>query len=387
MTIRSMRTAGVVAVVVCLPVYAAGAASAEPARRVTVVGKASGTGLKAEEEAMLKAQRTALEQVCGTFINSMSKTKDYQTVYDKVLAEASGFARVVKVIETEKADGMTFVKAEIEVFPDTFRRKWKVFAHIKESEDNPRCVLVVLEDPDTTDNKPHRPNGVVQSQLEGFFIDKDVQLMDKAISEDVRTRDLQLAALNDDINKLASTGAAFKAEVVILGRAEATPSGASEIGGIRVHRWRGVLTIRAIQTDSAKILMSRQYELSKSTTGRRGGGSTALAALAKEHEAKILTDIGKAWRKRATNRRIIRLTVRPMSYAEALMLAEQIKKLDGTAEARLREVIQNSADIEVDWKNKIDDLATHLMELELENGGKIEITERTANRLIARTVK
>ncbi len=390
MSIPFVRTVYVIVAAALVPawgVLAAAAPSRDVPERITVVGKATGTGLKSEEEATLNAQRKAVERLCGTFINSMSQTENYQLVYDKVLAQATGFARIVKIIETEKADGMTFVKAEIEVFPARFRRKWAEFAHIKEAEDNPRCILIVVEDDDTTDRKRPRPNGVVQSELEGFFIDKDVQLMDKAVSDAVRQRDLELAAVNDDVNKLAATGAAFKAEVVVLGRAEATPAGATTIGGVTLHKWRAVVTIRAIQTDSAKILMSRQYELMKNTTSGTGGGPLALQELAKKHKAKILLDIGKAWRKRASVRRIIRLTVRPLRYPEALVFTEQIKKLDGAAEARLREVVQNSADIEVDWKNKIDDLAARLMEMQLENGGKLEITERTANRLFAKVVK
>ena len=220
---------------VLMPVCGAVAAGGGvESKTVTVVGKATGAGLKAEEEATLNAQRRAVEQVCGAFINSMTKTKNYQTVYDKILSQATGFARVVRVIETEKADGLTYVKAEIEVFPATFRRKWAEFAHIKEGEDNPRCVLIVVEDDNTTDDRPPRTNGVAQSELEGFFIDKDVQLMDKGVSDEVRMRDLALAAINDDVNKVASAGAAFKAEVVVLGqipiskisvvRFEATPT-------------------------------------------------------------------------------------------------------------------------------------------------------------------
>ncbi|MBN1341713.1 MAG: hypothetical protein JXQ73_03485 [Phycisphaerae bacterium] len=359
----------------------------QAAQMVTVVGKATGTGLKAEEQATLDAQRKAVEQVCGTFINSMSQTENYQTVYDKILAQAAGFARLVKVVEQEESDGMTFVKAQIEVFPARFKQKWLEFAHVKEAEDNPRCILIVIEDNDTTDRKPPRTNGVVQSQLEGFFIGKDVQLMDKTVSDEVRRRDLELAAVNDDINKLAAAGAAFKAEVVVLGRAEATPAGFSEIGGLRAYKWRTTLTIRAIQTDSAKILMSRQYQLMHTTTASSGGGDPALEKVAKENQGKILLDIAAAWRKRASDRRIIRLTLRPMSYAQALMFTETLKKLDGTAGAKLREVVQNSADIEVDWKNKIDDLAAELMKMQLDEGEKIEITERTANRLFGKVLK
>lgn len=386
-TIRTILLVALVASVAVCESVAAQAAGGAGAQIVNVIGKVAGTGLKSEEQATLNAQRRAVEQVCGSFINSMSKTNNYKTVYDKILAQATGFARVVRIIETQKSDGMTFVRAEVEVFPVRFRRKWAEFAHIIEAEDNPRCILIILEDDDTSDRKPPRLNGVMQSDLEGFFIDKDVQLMDKTVSDAVRKRDLELAAVNDDINKLAATGAAFKAEVVILGRAEVTPAGTAEIAGMRLHKWRAVVTIRAIQTDSAKILMSRQYELLRNTTGRTGGGPLALRDLAAKHRAKILLDIGKAWRKRASVRRIIRLSLRPVSYAEALMLNEQVKKLEGVVESRLREIVQNTANIEVDWKYKIDDLAARLMAMESDKGTKIEIVERTANRLVGKLIK
>jgi hypothetical protein len=358
----------------------------EPPRTVTVVGKATGTGLKAEEEARLNAKRTAVEQVCGTWINSQTRVKDYQTQFDKIMAEASGFARIVKELGVEKADGITYVKAEIEVIPDNFRQVWKRFMMIKEGEDNPRTVLIVVEKENMTDDRPPRPNGVVQSELEGFFLSKRVRLMDKGISEDVRRRDLTLAAVNDDVNKVAAAGAAFKAEVVVLGRAEATPGGATDIGGMNLYKWRAVLTIRAIRTDSAEILMSQQYIVTKNTTTPTGGGAVALQEVVKQNEDRILLAIGEAWRRAQMVNRSIVLTVKPMDYAAALGLSELIKKLDGTAEVRLREVVQSSAEFEIEWKNKIDDLAARLMEMELE-GGKLDITERTANRLFAKVMK
>ncbi len=389
MSERANLSVSMLTIILACPALLTGAEPAPVAEStmLTVIGQAAGTTLKSEEEARLNAMRRAVEQACGTHINSMSRVKEYELSFDKVIAQSSGFARLAKVIQVDRAEGVTYVKAEIEVFPARFKRKWEELAMKYQAEGKPRCVMIIVEDDDTTDNKRARTNGTVQSELEGFFISKGIQMMDQPRGEDVRDRDLKLAAINNDVNKIASAGAAFKAEMVIMGRAEATPAGTTEIGGITLYKWQAVMTLRAVQTDSAQILMSRQYTQLKNTTGSTGGGVMALEELVKEKKGDILRDIGEAWRKRAFDHRTIQVSLRPIDYVQAVKLIEKINAMDGTVEARLREVTQGIADIEVDWKYKIDNLASRLGELELDGGAKIEIQERTGDRLMCKLVK
>src|SRR5262249_6529229 len=138
---------------------------------IVVTGRAVGTTPAAAEEARLDALREAVARVCGQFINAQSETQDFALVRDKVLAQPVGFARVVKVLKEPAANGdITEVQLEAEVFPAQFEKRWAEFAHIKQRELNPRCIVVVLEDDDVDDQIPAVTEGIVQSGLENFFL-------------------------------------------------------------------------------------------------------------------------------------------------------------------------------------------------------------------------
>lgn len=359
---------------------------------VRVTGRAVGTTPAAEEEARLDALREAVRRVCGAFINAQSETQDFALVRDKVLEQPVGFARVVRIIKgPEKVDELTQVQLEAEVFPARFQRRWAEFTHIKQREGNPRCVLVIAEDDDPYDNVPPITNGLVQSELEGFFLSKKVQLMDKGITDDVRTRDLNLAAQSGDAQKAAAAGAAFKADVVVLGQAEARPGDSIVLEGHTVRRWNVTLTIRVIQCDSASILVSKTYRPDKMMTTTTGNGKDALTRVAKDAAPDVLADIAKAWRDRATAGRMIQLALEPCTRKQ--FRAIQARMIEGKGVTggedgfQLRELANDCATIDVNWKYGLNQLADRLEELKIPIDGEIltfEVVEQSANRLTVR---
>ena len=76
----------------------------------------------------------------------------------------------------------------------------------------------------------------MQSELENFCLSKKVRLMDKEVTDAVRRRDLKRAAERGDLKKAAALGAGFKADVVVLGTAEAR-QGDSVIIGDQEMAW------------------------------------------------------------------------------------------------------------------------------------------------------
>ena len=135
--------------------------------------------------------------------------------------------------------------------------------------------------------------------------------MDKAVTDEVRRRDLNLAVESGDIMKAAAAGAAFKADVVVLGEAEAKPGDSIKLGGRTLKRWNVTLVIRAIQTDSGAVLVSKTYRPKKRFTTTTGSGKDALTRVAKDSAADVLSDIAQAWRRRATVGKTIQVTLQP----------------------------------------------------------------------------
>ena len=70
---------------------------AEVEKTMTVTGSAAGTNESAKKAATDAALRKAVEQGCGVFLVSKSKTRDYKLVYDKIIADAVGYVKESKV--------------------------------------------------------------------------------------------------------------------------------------------------------------------------------------------------------------------------------------------------------------------------------------------------
>ncbi|MBN1488317.1 MAG: hypothetical protein JXA69_00240 [Phycisphaerae bacterium] len=366
--------------------------AADPSKRITVTGRAVGTSEVAVEEAKLDALREAVRRVCGSFINAQSETENFTLVRDKILEQPVGFARILRIVKgPENLEGLTEIQIEAEVFPAAFERRWAEFAHIKEREGNPRCVIVVLEDDNPDDTTPPRINGLVQAELENFFLGKDVQLMDKGVTDEVRIRDLRLAAESGDVTKAAAAGAAFKADVVVLGTAEAREGNTVKVGDQALRRWNVQLVIRAIQTDSAALLVSKTYRPKRALTGSGASAQDALTRVAAENAADILLDIGEAWRKRATVGKMIQMTLEPCTRQQfkAIQAAmAESKGVTGREDGfRLRELANQMASVEVSWKYDLNQLADRMEELSVpfeDTTLRFEITEQSANRITVR---
>ncbi|MCK6484261.1 MAG: hypothetical protein HUU22_11670 [Phycisphaerae bacterium] len=379
-------------VIASLAVAAAAQPTSEPSRRIVVTGRAEGVTPAAAEEARLDALRVAVQNVCGSFINAQSEIEEFALVRDKVLEQPVGFARVVKVVRGPEAmEGFTQITLEAEVFPAIFERRWAEFAHIKQREGNPRMVLIVVEDDDPTDLNPPVVNGIAQRELEDFFLKHDVRLMDKDISDEVRRRDLELAARSGDDSKAAAAGAAFKADVVVVGQVEVRQGSSVFLEGREIKRWDAPLSIRVIQTDSGAVLVSRNYAAADVRSTALGTARDALIAVARQRAPDILSDIGEAWRKRATAGRTIQVTFEPCTRSrfkalQAAMIAH--KGVTGGADGfALRELENQVAAVEVNWKYDLSQLADRLEELSVAFEGGVlrcEIAGQSANRLTVR---
>ncbi|MFH0980745.1 MAG: hypothetical protein V2A79_04310 [Planctomycetota bacterium] len=384
LSMQIVRPAVVVFLLACVPAWG------QMAQRVKATGKAAGSDVKAADEAKKDAKRNAVEQACGVFINAQSQTENYALVKDRILGQAVGYIREFKILREWTENNISFCEIEAVVAVADFERDWAAFAHAKEDEGNPKMMVVILEDNDVDDLKSPVVNGVCQSKLENFFLAQDVQLVDKGVSDDVRKRDVNLAALNNDVPKLAALAAEFKAEVLIFGRAEAKRGSPVDIGGRTVYRWDITLNVRALQADSAAILMSNAYSPNKPyMTASAAAGDDAFRILAEDVAAQVLKDIGAAWHKRATFRRILQTHFGPVDRKQAKTIMTALAQHRGVAGGdeglKLRNLTQGVANIEVDWSFDLNLLADTIQDLKVE-GMSFEITEQSGDRIDVKVI-
>lgn len=349
---------------------------------VEATGRAAGADTKAQEEALAQALRTAVEEACGVFLTTQSKTQDYKTVYDKVLANAVGYVREHKVVKVTVEEGVTIVKVRARVSTRKFEEDWASIAHTIQQENNPRVVVAIIESVHQTTTGPAyevKENGIVQGKVEDFFLSKGITLMDRSTAAGISKRDVLLAAIKDDTTELASMGARFSADVVVTGQATAKYGKQLEIAGQRLYQYTATLNVRVIQTDSARVLASKSFQPVTLNTLQRGGGEDkALAKLGEESASQLLAAVVEAWRKRANVSRTVQISISGMDFETWKAFKEEASLLQGIQALRLREITEAVANIDVEYRFSNETLADRLSELKKV---KLAILEITANRV------
>jgi hypothetical protein len=349
---------------------------------VDATGRAAGTNETARDEAKAAALRAAVEEACGVFLTSQSKTTDYKAVYDKVFANTVGYVREFKIVKTEVQAGVTIVKVSALVSTRKFEEDWAAIAHTIEQENNPRMIVAIVESVFQTTTGPSyevKEDGIVQTAIEEFLLSKGLTLMDRTIAADVTKRDVLLAAVKDDASEMAALGARFKADVVITGKATAKYGKTLDIGGQETHQYVATLTVRVIQTDSARILATKSFPPVTVLTVQRGGGEDkALSKLAKDSAPTLLAAVIEAWKNRANVLRTVQLSVTGMDYEMWKTFEQAAKQIRGVQALRLREITEGLANIDVEYQFTNETLADRLREMKVL---KLTVQEITANRI------
>jgi len=383
MSVRPRRLVIATALATALATAGALAAARRPVDTwVTATGRAAGADDKARDEALAQALRTAVEEACGVFLTTQSKTNDYKTVYDKVFANAVGYVREHKVDRVTVEQGVTVVKVRARVSTRKFEEDWASIRHTVHQENNPRVVVAVTETiHHGTGGKSFKvkEGGTVQSRLEDFLLAKGIVLMDRNMASKTLKRDIMLAAVKDDTDAVASLGARYSADVVVAGQATAKYGKAIQIAGQTLHQYVASMNVRVVQTDSARVLTSKSFgPITTNTLQKAGGEDKALAKLIDDSAPKLLAAIVQAWRKRANVSRTVQLSVSGMDFALWKAFRKEASALRGVQALRLREITQAVANIDAEYRYTNETLADRLTELKTVS---LKVLEISPNRL------
>jgi len=353
---------------------------------VTATDGAAGGDLKAADEAVAAALRKAVEQTCGVFLKSQSDVENYQAVYDKVLSDTAGYVLKHEVVKTWKAEGITWATVKALVSTRKFSEKWSSIAHTVNRVNNPRLLVAIAEATNWIRNEPQYDLdgvGTVQSKVEKFLLSRGLEVVDRSAAEGLKTRDLILAEEKGDTKTIAAVAARFRADVVIVGKASARFNRTVELAGQRLNQYAATLNVKAVQADSARVLAAEKYGPELVSTMKNRAEDLALARLAEQAAPKLLEAVVEAWRRKIQVRTTYPLTIAGMTFKLWGDFQQEAGKLRGTEAIRLREIANDLAQIDIEYRYDVQNLARSLTELK---GVKLEVTEITAGRLKLKVV-
>jgi hypothetical protein len=188
-------------------------------------------------------------------------------------------------------------------------------------------------------------------------------------------REVATAGLSGDMNMLASLGKKAGAQLVIRGICTATSQGKMYHPqlGRTFYQSRGELTIKAVETNSARIIYQKPFTGTReSNTAPESAGKQALEKVAQNTQEKLVKGIIEAWNNDLNNGRMITLIVKPISFMQKSALQKMLKKLPRVREVHLEEYTSKVATFRIRTFRTSDNLTERLIQLKAK---KIDMTE------------
>ncbi len=370
--------------VIFLGLATALAASAQTGPSVTVVTRGEATVFNgdvpaAREEALVDAQRNAVEQVLGVKIRAQTAVQDFMLADDTVLAMVAGYVKNSKILSEKREKEYIVLEVECEVVkdlsPEDARKLMRNFS----------CVVGFTTEIDgQVKNDDDRLANRLSTELvkAGYDVRDATQLL---ALEGFRGR-LLAAAKHRDVNAARWIGQKLLSNVVIVGHArlnlkekKAVPGFA---GGVQVFVYECQLDARAVEAESGRIIA----EYSTPVEGIEGIGDTARKAvtdaLSKAEKAfskDLLTQLSEYAGQKS---RPITVEIEGIpSYEEFLKVKEFLQNI------RFRDSEVSDLGFEqgktsvfrFNYSEKI-----NLVALKLEHLPNLTVTERTENKVICR---
>lgn len=290
--------------------------------------------------ALSDAYKNAVEKVVGILISARTMVDKAITIQQNILGKTDGYVKKHEMIrEGKEADGLyhSHIRALVSY--------QKIQSDLKELDilqlpviGNPRVAVLLEEYVDGTENQNSVcADAIAQGLLErGYTVVDRSELAAIQVAETTRkllTGDAQ-AALTPILQKL-------NAEVVITGKAVATPLSAPGLGGLLSYR--GVFSGRALKSQTSEILTTASFQSSGLDATQEAASQKALTQLGKNVANDLAGRIAAELARRAT----VLITVSGLSNLNQVSeIKSQIGKTTGVGDIYMRSFGEGKAEIE-----------------------------------------
>ena len=260
----------------CLAFLVASSARADDlflaSKSVVVTGvadiKTAGSKAVARDVAIRNAQKNAIEQVVGTFIESRFSAEQKEalkkeqreftsTVEEKIYSKSSGFIESQTVLD-EKADGDTYrVTLKISVKAAPLAEELQKLQSLYRSANYPKVMLMTTErytDKGGASRWIDRPS--IVPAVEGELLKLGIELVAKEQAEKLASESLEVfAEASGKPSKAAQIATSHGADVVIIGGSEVKFSAFNELN-TNMYYLSATVSLRAVNASTAAILAS-----------------------------------------------------------------------------------------------------------------------------------
>lgn len=388
-------------------------AQTPPEQTVEVMGEAAVVGknaLGAKDQAIEVALRRAVEQVCGTLVQSATLVEKSQLVSDRIYTQAKGYVSKHEVLSGAEDKGVYTVKVKATVGTGKLSDDLAAIGLTLARKGLPRVAVLIVEQrvddsvPVAWWTEAGRKAGhatvsqrIVESTLLGEWLKAGFSFVDpETVASGARVAGVLDGAPGETIVRQLGDKLS-EADVIIVGNALAKKSqdlktlvgdshGAKDLPGVSCT---GTVTLRVLNADNAAELLAAGEE-SKSVAQLDGltCGRVALVEATKTLGARLQKDLLAKWNAQLTAGNRVRVVIKGI---DAIATYSKLKlamnsELRGATVTGTPRYANGRADFDVMLKGSVDDAAAQLESWKLQ-GKKIKVSSMTGNTIEAEVTK
>lgn len=389
------------------------AAEAPPEQTVEVVGEAAVMGknvLGAKDKAIEVALRRAVEQVCGTLVESTTLVEKSQLVSDRIFTQARGYVSKHEVLSGGEEKGVYVVKVKATVGTGKLSDDLAAIGLTLARKGLPRVAVLIVEQR-VDDSMPvvwwteaGRKAGhatvsqrIVESTLLGEWLKAGFTFIDpETVASGARVAGVLDGAPGESLVRQLGDKLS-EADVIIVGNALAKKTtnlkdlvsdshGAKDLPGVSCT---GTVTLRILNADNGAELLAAGEE-SKSLTQLDGltCGRAALVEVTRVLGARLQKDLLARWNSQLTMGNKVRVVIKGIDAIATFskLKAAMGQELRGATVTGTPRFANGRADFDVMLKGSVDEAAEQLESWKLA-GKKIKVSSMTGNTIEAEVSK
>ncbi|MDP1829259.1 MAG: flagellar assembly protein T N-terminal domain-containing protein [Archangium sp.] len=382
-------------------------AQTPPEQTVEVTGEAAVVGknaLGAKDQAIEVALRRAVEQVCGTLVQSATLVENSQLVSDRIYTQAKGYVSKHEVLSGAEEKGVYTVKVKATVGTGKLSDDLAAIGLTLARKGLPRVAVLIVEQrvddsvPVAWWTEAGRKAGhatvsqrIVESTLLGEWLKAGFSFVDpETVASGARVAGVLDGAPGESIVRQLGDKLS-EADVIIVGNALAKKSqdlkalvsdshGAKDLPGVSCT---GTVTLRVLNADNSAELLAAGEE-SKTLTQLDGltCGRAALVEATKTLGARLQKDLLAKWNAQLTAGNRVRVVIKGI---DAIATYSKLKlamngELRGATVTGTPRYANGRADFDVMLKGSVDDAAAQIETWKLQ-GKKLKVSSMTGNTI------
>lgn len=321
----------------------------------------------ARDKAIDQAQRNAVERAAGVMISSHTEVENFQVKMDRILSESKGFINSYKILKEGRSGDLYQVTIEANVGTGRLKDRMKAVHLIIARKSKPRVMIIFSEQA--------QKDAIAEAVMARYFMAQGFQLIDGGSVKSNREKKV-LRSPTIENRQMADVAQRYGAEVLILGRVEATGR-SFKMGEVEVQSSDIAVSVKVVNGDTGEILATG------SKTGR-GELKTATEEAATELAKQMKGEILERWSSELTNAVMVKVIVSGLNTFQDLSnfkekLAVEIR---GFKEMFQRSFRRGEVELDIEVRGNAQGVADDLTAVRL-NRKKVKIQEITANTIKA----